>query len=64
MLTGIIASLIAQGYPPFEATVLGGYIHGRAGEKAACQLGETGMTAEDIINALPHTFKGLYEQVY
>ncbi|MGI6141803.1 MAG: NAD(P)H-hydrate dehydratase [Caldicoprobacterales bacterium] len=64
VLTGIIASLIAQGYPPFEATVLGGYIHGRAGEKAACQLGETGMTAEDIINALPHTFKGLYEQVY
>ena len=61
ILTGLIASLIAQGYDPFDATVLGCFIHGRAGEKAAEHLGEAGMTAEDIINAIPHVFKGLYE---
>lgn len=61
ILTGMIASLIAQGYDAFDAAVLGCFIHGRAGEQAARYLGETGMTAEDILNAIPHAFKGLYE---
>ena len=31
VLTGVIASLIAQGYSPEHAAVFGAYIHGRAG---------------------------------
>ena len=60
VLTGMIASFIAQGYPPFEATVLGCYIHGRAGEEAAGRLGETGMIAGDLIDAIPGTFLSLF----
>lgn len=59
VLTGMIASFIAQGYPPFKATVLGCYIHGRAGEEAAGRLGETGMIAGDLIDAIPGTFLSL-----
>jgi hydroxyethylthiazole kinase-like uncharacterized protein yjeF len=59
VLTGIIAALAAQGYCAFEAAVLGCYIHGRAGDKAARRLGETGMLPSDIIDALPGVFKDL-----
>jgi NAD(P)H-hydrate epimerase len=61
VLTGMIASLVAQGYSPFDAAVYGCYIHGRAGDEAAAQLGEVGMIAGDIIDAIPRTFKKLYE---
>ncbi|HHU77681.1 MAG TPA: NAD(P)H-hydrate dehydratase [Clostridiales bacterium] len=59
VLTGMIASMIAQGYPPFEAAVLGCYIHGRAGDQASAKLGETGMLAGDIIDAIPLVFMQL-----
>ncbi|HHY83630.1 MAG TPA: NAD(P)H-hydrate dehydratase [Clostridiales bacterium] len=61
VLTGMIASLLAQGYGPFEAAVLGCYIHGRAGDDAARLLGETGMTPVDMIDAIPRTFQRLYK---
>jgi hydroxyethylthiazole kinase-like uncharacterized protein yjeF len=61
ILTGMIASLVAQGYSPFDAAVLGCYIHGKAGDEAAAHLGEVGMIAGDIIDAIPETFKKLYE---
>ncbi len=60
VLTGMIASLVAQGYSPFDAAVLGCYLHGRAGDEAACRIGEAGMTAGDLMNAIPHTLKRLY----
>ena len=60
VLTGMIASLLAQGYPPYEAAVLGCFTHGRAGDEAAKKLGETGMIAGDIIDAIPNVFKHLY----
>lgn len=61
VLTGMIASLVAQGYDPFEATVFGCYIHGRAGDEAADLSGEIGMIAGDIVDAIPRTFKKLYD---
>ncbi|MDD4681275.1 MAG: NAD(P)H-hydrate dehydratase [Clostridia bacterium] len=60
VLTGMIASLLAQGYCPYEAAVLACYTHGRAGDEAAEKLGETGMIAKDIIEAIPEVFKRLY----
>jgi len=35
VLTGIIASLLAQKYAPEEACIIGAYIHGRAGDELA-----------------------------
>ena len=51
VLTGIILSLIAQGYKPEQASIMGVYIHGTAGELAAREHGEYGVTATDIANA-------------
>lgn len=48
-LTGIIAALIAQGMSLFDATTLGVYIHGLAGDAAADELGEYSVMASDII---------------
>lgn len=48
VLTGIIASFLAQGYSPKHAAFIGVYIHGLAGDLAEKELGEAGMTATDI----------------
>ena len=56
VLTGIIASLIGQGYDVFDASQLGVYIHGLAGDIAAKKKGEHSMIASDIIEYLPDAF--------
>ena len=56
VLTGIIASLIGQGYNLFEASQLGVYIHGLAGNITAKKKGEVSMIASDIIEYLPDAF--------
>lgn len=48
VLTGIIASLMAQGNKPEKATVIACFIHGVAGEIAAAEHGEYGVTAMDV----------------
>ena len=53
VLTGIILALLAQQYTPEEACKLGVYWHGLAGDMAAADMGEHGVTASDIINYLP-----------
>ncbi len=57
VLTGIITSLIGQGYDEFEASKIGVYIHGLAGDLAAYKYGEYSMTATDIIEFLPKASK-------
>ena len=57
VLTGIIAALIAQGMPPFEATTLGVYIHGLAGDAASDELGEYSVMASDIIEHISTIIK-------
>ena len=58
VLTGIITALLAQGYTSEHAAIIGVFIHGRAGDIAAEVLGQTGMTARDIIQFLPEAFAG------
>lgn len=52
-LTGIIAGLLAQGRSPLDACLLGTYAHGLAGDIAAKRVGMDGMTAVDLVDALP-----------
>lgn len=59
VLTGILTGLLAQGYLPSEAVVLGVYLHGLAGDLAAEELEEECMLASDIINYLPKAFRKL-----
>ena len=56
VLTGVIAALIAQKLPAFEAAQLGVFVHGLAGDIARDQNGEIGMIAGDIVDALPDAF--------
>ena len=56
VLTGIIVSLIGQGYDVFDASQLGVYIHGLAGDIVANKKGELSMIASDIIEYLPDAF--------
>ena len=57
VLTGVIAALLAQKLPAFEAAQLGVYIHGLAGDIARDQNGEIGLIAGDIVDALPDAFE-------
>ncbi|MCE5331105.1 MAG: NAD(P)H-hydrate dehydratase [Bacteroidales bacterium] len=59
VLTGILGSLLAQGYSPNEAAKLGVYLHGLAGDMALRKQSEESMIAGDIIENLGLTFKSL-----
>lgn len=52
VLTGIIAALIAQKMPPFEAVCLAVYIHGLAGDEAARLRGYYSLMAGDIVDSI------------
>lgn len=52
VLTGIILSLLAQRYNPEEAAIIGVFMHGRAGDKAAAEKGMEAMIAGDITKQL------------
>lgn len=52
ILTGVIASLVAQGVKVNEAIPYGVYIHSLAGRLAGEKLGERRVLARDIINEL------------
>ncbi|MEE9604172.1 MAG: NAD(P)H-hydrate dehydratase [Candidatus Scalindua sp.] len=56
VLTGIIVSLIGQGFNVFDASQLGVYIHGLAGDIASKKKGEVSMIASDILDFLPDAF--------
>ena len=56
VLTGIIASLLAQGATPVQAAGLGVWIHGRAGDLAAERLTPYAMAPEDVLDSLPEAF--------
>jgi NAD(P)H-hydrate epimerase len=59
VLTGVIAALLGQRLPPFEAAQLGVYAHGLAGDIARDQNGEVGLIAGDIVDALADAFDHL-----
>ncbi|MEM8859042.1 MAG: NAD(P)H-hydrate dehydratase, partial [Chloroflexota bacterium] len=61
VLSGIIVSLLGQGLPPFEAAVLGGWLHGTAAELAIPDYGDRGMLASELANYLPRAIKQLCE---
>lgn len=52
VLTGILTGLLAQGYSPKSAALLGVYVHGLAGDLAALDRSEEALTAGDLIEYL------------
>ena len=61
VLTGILLSLLGQGYDPRDAAVLGVFVHGLAGDLAKEKLGEEALIASDIIDFLGPAFKQIQE---
>lgn len=59
VLTGLIAGLLAQGLDALDATILGVYLHGLAGDIAASFHGEVALAAGDLIDALPEALSKL-----
>lgn len=53
VLTGILTSLLAQGYDALHACLYGVWLHGLAGDLAAVELSPEAITATDIIEYLP-----------
>lgn len=61
VLTGMIASFLSQGYAPEYAATIGVYVHGLAGDMAAAELGEFGMTASDIASYAGRAVKSILD---
>ena len=57
VLAGIIVSLLGQGLPPLEAAECGAWLHGKAGDLCAEEMGQYGMLPSDMLNALPRLMK-------
>jgi NAD(P)H-hydrate epimerase len=59
VLTGIIVSLLAQGYPQSIASITGVYLHGLAGDMAVKNLEPETLIASDIIQYFSAAFKNI-----
>lgn len=59
VLSGMIASLLAQGYTPITATILGVYLHGLSGDIASSISHPHSLIASDIIEHIGYAYKQL-----
>jgi len=57
VLAGMIAGMLAQGVPAFEAASIGVWMHGEAAREAG-----PGLIAEDLPEILPAVFRRLYDE--
>jgi NAD(P)H-hydrate epimerase len=59
VLTGIIVSLLGQGYAAWDACRLGVFLHGFAADMVAEEKGEIGINASDVLEKLPYAYNKL-----
>jgi len=57
VLAGIIAGLLAQAVPAYEAASIGAWMHGEAAREAG-----PGLIAEDLPEVMPAVFRRLYDE--
>lgn len=57
VLAGILTSLLGQGVMPLEAAAAAAWIHGAAGDLCAGEIGEYGMTPEDLLSRIPRLLR-------
>ncbi len=61
VLTGIITSLVAQGYPAINAAILGVYLHGKTADLAIQDIPYETFVASTVIDYLPKAILDLFE---
>lgn len=59
VLAGILLSLLGQGCEAYDACCAAVWLHGRAGDLAAADKGERGMTPTDLLEQIPYAMKNL-----
>lgn len=59
VLAGMTVSLLGQGCGTFDACCAAVWLHGRAGDRAAADKGERGMTPTDLLEQIPYAMKNL-----
>ena len=59
VLAGLIAGLLGQKVPPFEAAVTGVHVHAVAGLDLESQLGQAGVLASDLLLQIPRVMERL-----
>jgi len=59
VLSGILVSLLSQGYSRLEASILGIYLHAEAANYYMNNISKDGMTASDLIDCIPQAFNEL-----
>lgn len=57
VLAGIITALVGQGISPLTAAACGAWLHGKAGDVCAENLGQYAMLPTDMLEALPRLMK-------
>lgn len=55
-LTGILTGLLAQGYSPDKAALIGVFLHGLAGDLASAEVSEYSMLPSDLITHMGKAF--------
>ncbi len=61
VLSGMIGTLLGQGYPPSLAAQIAVHTHGLAGDLAAAALGERSLIAGDLVETLSRAFRQLVQ---
>ena len=62
-LTGIILALLAQGYEPIHASILGVYLHGLAADITLQSQSEESMLITDVIENLGKIFQEIHSKI-
>lgn len=64
VLTGLLTGLLAQGYSPRDAALLGVYLHGLAGDVAAEAEGQDALTAGDLTAFIPRAWASCKNKIH
>lgn len=59
VLTGALGAFLARGMSGWDAARLAVFVHGQAGDRAACEQGQEGMIASDLIGQLPRVLAAI-----
>ncbi|MEI6221517.1 MAG: NAD(P)H-hydrate dehydratase [bacterium] len=62
VLAGIIGALLAQGISALDASILGVYLHGTAGDLWKKQHGDRGMLASEVADLIPTAYQTLSQK--